>query len=91
MYRDNKYDWLVAKLDAAEKRAEEAENALADHENSLTHAMDGREDEVHCGCCPALRARVEELEAIMTRAYIHCGRDPVLSADIRAAIGSEEE
>ena len=37
----------------------------------------------------AAEKRAEELEAIMNRAYIHCGRDPVLSAEIRAALSCE--
>jgi hypothetical protein len=44
------------------QRIAELEAALADHANTLKHAMDGRTDEQHCGCCAPLRARVAELE-----------------------------
>jgi hypothetical protein len=46
-------------------RIRKLEGVLEDWDNLLLHAMDGREDEVHCTCCAPLRARVAQLEAAL--------------------------
>ena len=75
-------DKLTAALAAAEKRAEEAERKYRAEQDAA----------VRCASeATAFCARVEELEGLLNRAYIQCGRDPVLSADIRAALSGEEE
>ena len=55
----------VVLYEAQAARITELEAALDDHNNTLKHAMEGRSDEAHCGCCAPLRARVAELEAAL--------------------------
>jgi hypothetical protein len=53
---------IVALYDTQAARIQALEGQLDDHANTLKHALDGRTDEQHCGCCAPLRARVAELE-----------------------------
>ena len=34
---------------------DELNEEVADRDNLLVHALEGRSDEVHCGCCAPLR------------------------------------
>ena len=59
---------LQTQLEATKERAEEAEAELADYKNSAEQALSEtcKPGELHCDCVPLLRARVAELESILS-------------------------
>lgn len=46
-------------------KAREAD--IANRDNRLAHALEGRSDEIHCSCCAPLRAEVAQLHKHVAR------------------------
>ena len=67
----------IAAYDAQAEHIAELEADIADCDNRLLHALEGRSDEVHCGCCAPLRA---EVEAFIARAAAQAERIAELEA-----------
>ena len=85
---DANRELVLATYAAKDQRIAELAAALDDHAFHR-HAMEGRSDEAHCGCCRRATERVTELEETARKAWrlLMCmhPRDRGLDATVKAA------